>query len=149
MREFEIDGDVSEEKEMKIFLLAAALLTASSASGAQINVTDGFGNPIGVSGDPYWPGDAAMGQPASKGYAANNGKGSGNAGSGNTGVGASGRGSGGNGGGGTGGSGTGAAELQVVELPAVEPETGEPAVVELQALELQVVGLQVVELQVA
>src|SRR5689334_14562514 len=91
---------------MNIFLLAAAFLTVSSASAAQINATDGFGNPIWVSGDSYWPGDAAMGQPASKGYAANSGKGAGNAGSGNTGVGASGRGSGGNGGG-TGGGGTG------------------------------------------
>ena len=91
---------------MKILFFAATFLTGSYAGAAQINATDGFGNPVWVSDDPYWAGDAPMGQPASKGYAANSGKGSGKA-AGNTGVGASGRGSGGNGGGGTAGGGTG------------------------------------------
>src|SRR4051812_24144088 len=95
---------------MKIILCAVVGMMPAFVGAAQINAKDGFGNPISVSDNPYWGGDAAISQQSSKEYAANGGNSSGNQGSSSTGVGigSTGRGSGGGtGGGGTGGGGTG------------------------------------------
>src|SRR6202795_1930517 len=95
--------------EVKLILLASGLLTMASAGAAQIEVKDGFGNPVVVSDNPYWEGDAPANPPdGMKGYSSPPGHApTGGGSTGNSGVGHSGSSGGGGGQGSPGGSSAG------------------------------------------